>query len=98
MVSAPEAYIGKILVVDDEEINLDILTCMLEERRYFVQTARSGQSALEKVQEFLPDLIVLDIVMPDIEGYEVCRQFKEKPETCAYSLIIFISALDESED
>jgi signal transduction histidine kinase len=89
--------IGNILVVDDILENLQILTQMLTRRNYKVRPAVNGKLALKAVQLTLPDLILLDIQMPDMDGYEVCEKLKADEKT-HHIPIIFISALDEVFD
>jgi PAS domain S-box-containing protein len=86
-----------ILAVDDIPDNLRLLSSILAERGYKVSKAISGQMALKSVQRWLPDLILLDINMPDMDGYEVCRQLKASEGTREVP-VIFISALDEVWD
>lgn len=68
----------KILVVDDEPSITDLIKLDLEFEGYQVETAYDGREALEKVENFHPDLIILDIMLPHITGYEVCRKVNEK--------------------
>lgn len=68
----------RILIVDDDGLNRDIL-CEILEDDYELATAESGESGLDKMTEFGPDLVLLDIMMPGIDGYEVCRQIKSSP-------------------
>jgi len=88
---------GNILVVDDVPANLNLLTQILAEQGYRVRVAPSGRLALKSVQSHPPDLILLDINMPDLNGYEVCEQIKANPETATIP-IIFVSALGEIVD
>jgi PAS domain S-box-containing protein len=88
---------GNILVVDDTPANLQLLTSMLSEQGYQVRVAPSGKLALRSVQLTPPDLILLDILMPEIDGYEVCSQLKASPTTKDIP-VIFISALHEALD
>ncbi|MEH1765588.1 MAG: response regulator [Nostoc sp.] len=87
----------EILVVDDLRDNLRLLSNLLREQGYEVRTAINGTMALRSAQSEPPALILLDINMPDIDGYEVCRQLKASEETRNIP-IIFISALDDSLD
>lgn len=86
-----------ILVVDDTPDNLRLLTKLLTERGYKVRLAPSGAHALLSVQKNLPDLILLDIMMPEMGGYEVCQQLKADVRFRNIP-VIFISALDEVID
>ncbi|MBW1850870.1 MAG: response regulator [Deltaproteobacteria bacterium] len=68
------------LIVDDTETNIDILVDTFGEK-YDIAVAMDGESALETVEEDLPDLILLDIMMPGMNGFDVCKQLKDNPET-----------------
>jgi CheY-like chemotaxis protein len=83
---------GNILIVDDTLTNLQVLTQMLIEHGYKVRPARNGKLALKLVQSILPDLILLDIKMPEMDGYQVCKKLKANDRTRDIP-IIFISAL-----
>ena len=85
-----------ILVVDDAEINIDILMGALEDM-YDVSVAMDGETALETARDILPDLILLDIMMPGMDGYEVCRRLKEDPATRNIP-VVFLTALTEVGD
>jgi diguanylate cyclase (GGDEF)-like protein len=89
--------IYSILVVDDELNNLHLLSEILSEKHYKIRRAINGSIALKSVQVILPDLILLDINLPDITGYEVCERLKSNPAT-QHIPIIFISALNETLD
>ena len=86
-----------ILIVDDTPDNLRVLSAMLTNRGYEVRKALNGQRAIASVQSEPPDLILLDIKMPEMDGYEVCKQLKAKSNTSEVP-IIFISALDDALD
>jgi CheY-like chemotaxis protein len=88
---------GNILIVDDNPANLDLLSGMLFERDYKVRVATSGRWALDAVRSSAPDLIMLDINMPGMDGYEVCRQLKADINSRDIP-VIFISAMDEAMD
>jgi diguanylate cyclase (GGDEF)-like protein/PAS domain S-box-containing protein len=85
---------GKILVVDDTSVNLLLLIRILESRGYFVEGVDNGKSAIEKAITSSPDLILLDIAMAGMDGYETCAQLKVDERTRNIP-IIFISALDD---
>jgi sigma-B regulation protein RsbU (phosphoserine phosphatase) len=87
----------EILIVDDTPANLRLLAQMLSERGYIVRAVTSGARALESLQVTPPNLILLDIRMPEMDGYEVCERIKEDPQTSDIP-IIFISALNEIGD
>ncbi|HEY9668381.1 MAG TPA: adenylate/guanylate cyclase domain-containing protein, partial [Coleofasciculaceae cyanobacterium] len=92
-----ESHRGDILVVDDTPDNLRLLSTMLAEQGYNVRKAISGQMALMSAKTVLPDLILLDINMPGMNGYDVCTELKADAKTCEVP-VIFISALDEVLD
>ncbi|MGC1396549.1 MAG: PAS domain-containing protein, partial [Coleofasciculaceae cyanobacterium] len=86
-----------ILVVDDKPSNLHFFSKILTEKGYKVRRAISGQLALNAASDAPPDLILLDIIMPYMDGYEVCRRLKAIPETRDIP-VIFLSALNEAFD
>ncbi|UCD80178.1 MAG: SpoIIE family protein phosphatase [Desulfobacterales bacterium] len=86
-----------ILLVDDNPANLQILFQTLEGAGCKLLIAKNGQGALSIAGKALPDLILLDIMMPDIDGYEVCRKLKSNPATADIP-VIFLSALGDTED
>ncbi|MGB3402740.1 MAG: diguanylate cyclase [Microcoleaceae cyanobacterium] len=86
-----------ILIVDDTPDNLRVLSSMLIEAGYKVRKAINGTMALRSIQAEPPDLILLDIRMPELSGYEVCAQLKNQPETKNIP-VIFLSALDNEKD
>lgn len=88
---------GKILVVDDTPANTELLMDFLPYRGYDVRAADGGVAALALAEAFCPDLILLDIRMPGMDGYEVCRRLKANPATCDIP-VIFLSALDDVPD
>lgn len=85
-----------LMLVDDTESNIDILVDVLG-KDYELRVALDGESALEYIEEHPPHLILLDIVMPGISGYEVCRRLKEK-ESTRFIPVIFLTSLDEEQD
>lgn len=86
-----------ILVVDDNEMNVDLLVNILERYHFTIYTAMRGQEALELVENHLPEIVLLDINMPGMSGYDVCRQMKSK-EASRDIPVIFISALDDMDN
>jgi DNA-binding response OmpR family regulator len=86
-----------VLLVDDNAINLQMLHKTLEGQNYKLLSARSGEDALRIAQKALPDLILLDIMMPGIDGYETCSRLKAN-EATRNSVIIFLTALQATED
>jgi len=86
----------KILVVDDQPINVQLLKRKLEREGIIVSTAYTGQEALEIVNREMPDLILLDVMMPDMDGIEVCQRLQENDETRSIP-VIFITARSSKE-
>jgi len=86
-----------LLLVDDNPDNLRLLSRMLERKDYSTEQASSGREALSMARSMLPDLILLDITMPGMDGYEVCQRLKANPKTKEIP-VIFISALNEVMD
>ncbi|MBW4492059.1 MAG: EAL domain-containing protein [Oscillatoria princeps RMCB-10] len=86
-----------ILIVDDNPNNLRYLATLLTEEGYKVRKALTGQMAIKACQSLLPDLILLDIMMPDLDGYEVCQRLKAEEQTKKIP-VIFLSALDDVFD
>lgn len=91
------SFQGNILVVDDTPANLRLLTDILTKNKYQVRPVPNGKLALSAAQGMPPDLILLDIMMPEINGYQVCEKLKALPETRDIP-VIFISAIDEVVD
>lgn len=85
---------AKILIVDDEADILDMLAYNLQNEGYDVHQAQSGQEALRQVQLHKPELILLDIMMPEMDGVETCRRIRELPEGNQF-LILFLTARSE---
>lgn len=84
----------KVLVVDDEESIVELLKYNLEKSGYDVKTATDGQKAVDIARKFMPDLVLLDIMMPKMDGVETCRLIREIPEM-QQSFIIFLTARSE---
>jgi putative two-component system response regulator len=87
----------KILVVDDNPANLTLLQATLEGQGFRLLAARDGTSALAVAAQTSPDLVLLDIRMPEMDGYEVCRRLKSDPQTSEIP-VIFLSALERTQD
>ncbi len=85
---------AKILVVDDEQDILELVRHSLNKEGFDVHIAVNGQQAIEKAKQILPDLILMDVMMPVMDGMEACRQLKEDPTTNHIS-IIFLTARSE---
>jgi adenylate cyclase len=92
-VSAP----ARILVVDDTPQNVKLLADLLRAKGYAVLTASSGPQALATIDRDRPDLVLLDVVMPDMSGYDVCRKIRENPAT-ALLPVVMVTALDPTEE
>ncbi len=90
-------HLGEIVIVDDNPNNLRVLSSMLQQFGYKVRPALDGAMALKSIFANPPDLILLDIRMPEMDGYEVCRQLKLNSHTAEIP-IIFVSALQDTED
>ena len=84
----------KVLVVDDEESILELLKYNLEKGGYEVKTASDGMRAVELAKRFIPDLVLLDIMMPKMDGVETCRQIREIPQM-QQAFIVFLTARSE---
>jgi adenylate cyclase len=88
---------ARILVVDDTPQNVKLLADLLQARGYEVVTAASGREALERVDKERPDLVLLDVVMPEMSGYEVCRRLRAAPETAVLP-VVMVTALDPGQE
>ena len=88
---------SKILIADDNEANCELLEAYLSEIECEVEIARDGQETIEKVSSFSPDLILLDIMMPKLSGFEVCKTLKSDPQTRRI-MILMVTALNELGD
>ncbi len=85
------------MVVDDSELNLMMMESFIDPMGHEVITAKNGREALEKINALLPDLILLDVMMPEMDGFEVCRRLKSNDRT-RHIPVIIITALDKVED
>jgi DNA-binding response OmpR family regulator len=88
---------AKILVVDDTPKNVKLLAVILTAKGYDVLTALSGREALARVEAEQPDLVLLDVVMPEMSGYEVCGKIRENPATQMLP-VVMVTALDPGEE
>ncbi len=86
-----------ILVIDDEPDNFDVVETLLDGENYLLHYAPSGQQALDRLNSFQPDVILLDVMMPDLDGIQVCRHIKADPQWLAVP-IIMLTALTAKED
>ena len=87
---------GSVLVVDDTPTNLEVISEALDNEGFDVTTAISGDRALRQLEHRLPDLILLDVMMPGIDGFETCRRIKQNLNT-HHIPIIFLTALSDVE-
>jgi class 3 adenylate cyclase len=87
----------RVLVVDDTPHNVKLLADLLSARGYAVQTAASGEQALERIATQAPDLVLLDVMMPGLSGYEVCRRIRENPAS-ALLPVVMVTALDAQQE
>jgi two-component system, sensor histidine kinase and response regulator len=87
----------RVLVVDDNPQNVELLEAYLVPEKYDVVTAFDGVEAMERVEESLPDIVLLDVMMPRMNGYEVCRKLKES-EATRFIPVVMVTALKELED
>ena len=88
---------GRILVVDDQRANAEMMAGILQARGYEVLSAPSGEAALESVRASNPDIVVSDILMPGIDGYELCRRLRAQPET-ALLPVILVTSVEASDE
>ena len=86
-----------ILVVDDNRDNVEILRAFLESRGYRVASAEDGKSALAKVEEVQPNLVLLDVMMPGMDGWQVCRTIKNHPDLGG-TKVVMVTAKGDFED
>ncbi|HYW14008.1 MAG TPA: response regulator [Longimicrobium sp.] len=86
-----------ILVVDDNTDNVEILRAFLESRGFTIAEARDGRAALAKMEEVRPDLVLLDVMMPGMDGWEVCRVIKQHPQL-GDTKVVMVTAKGGFED
>ena len=91
------SQISRILIADDNQANCELLDAYLADLDCEVDFAVDGQDTLDKVQSFQPDLLLLDIMMPKLNGFEVCQQIKSDPEL-RRTMVLMVSALNERGD
>ncbi|HYW07650.1 MAG TPA: response regulator [Longimicrobium sp.] len=87
-----------ILVVDDNIDNVEILRAFLESRGYTVAEASDGKAALAKMETVKPALVLLDVMMPGMDGWQVCRAIKNHPEFGGYTKVVMVTAKGAFED
>ncbi|MDM8521849.1 diguanylate cyclase [Desulfococcaceae bacterium HSG8] len=86
----------KILIVDDAPINMEVVSNILQDEGYHLSFAENGTSALNQIRDEHFDLILLDIIMPGINGFEVCRRLRENPDT-RYMPVLFLTSISDTE-
>jgi CheY-like chemotaxis protein len=87
----------RILIADDNEANRELLEAHLASVDCEIETSVDGQDTLTKVAAFKPDLVLLDVMMPKLSGFEVCRKLKDDPDT-ARVMVLMVTALNELGD
>ena len=87
----------KIVIADDNPQNVELMEAYLADVDCDLRTARDGEETLRVVEEFKPDLLLLDVMMPRLSGFEVCRKIRSNPETSDL-LILMVTALNEASD
>ncbi len=88
----------KVIFVDDEPVVLKLMKTRLETRGFTVETASSGLEAITKAQAWNPDIILLDVIMPDLDGFETCRRLKALQETKDIPVFLFTASQDGKLD
>src|SRR5438105_4805463 len=87
----------RVLIADDNPQGVELLEAYLGDSDYEIETAADGEETLRKVREWQPDLILLDIMMPKISGFEVCKRLRAEPVT-RDTAVLMITALDQPSD
>ncbi len=88
---------SRVLIADDEPVNQELLEAFLIGEDYDLEFANDGVDALKKTKSFQPDLILLDVMMPKLSGFEVCEKIKNDPETSGV-MVLMVTALSELGD
>jgi DNA-binding response OmpR family regulator len=89
--------VKKVLVVDDDPYILMSLEFLMKKNGYDVMVARNGTEALDLLEKQLPNIVLLDIMMPDVDGYEICRHIKKTPKL-KHTKVVFMSAKTKEAD
>jgi CheY-like chemotaxis protein len=87
----------RVLVIDDDRLILEVLETVLDLEEFDVVTAEDGESGLDRLREHRPDVVVCDVMMPGLDGLEVCRRIKADPETADVPVVL-LTARDREED
>jgi two-component system alkaline phosphatase synthesis response regulator PhoP len=93
----PSPDAPKIVIADDNDQNVELLEAYLSDFDCVIRTAHDGEETLQVVEEFAPDLLLLDIMMPRLSGFEVCKKIRANPDSKDL-LILMITALNEAAD
>jgi DNA-binding response OmpR family regulator len=93
-----DATLPRILLVDDEPSLLESLRYTLSRAGYAVATAADGVAALELAEDFVPDLVILDLGLPKLDGVEVCRRLRAEPETSQTTIVMLTAAAGEEAE
>ena len=88
---------NKILIADDNQPNVELLEAYLTDVDCDIDVAYDGQETMDKVTSFQPDVILLDVMMPKLSGFEVCKNLKDNPQTSGI-MILMVTALNEQGD
>ena len=97
MSSPSQAKVNRILIADDNAANRELLEAYLAAIDCEIEMSVDGQDTLDKVKSFQPDLLLLDVMMPKLSGFEVCQQIKRDPQT-ARVMVLMVTALNELGD
>src|SRR5215510_15833539 len=89
---------GRILIADDDQAVLDLLVELLQEQGYEVSSAKDGVDALSLVSSFEPDVVISDVVMPGLDGLELCRRLKDDPRTANIPVLLVSGRMNTPED
>lgn len=92
-----ESATPRILIVDDTQKNIQVLGTILKREKYQINVAQNGLQAIQVAEKVLPDLILLDVLMPELDGFQACKKLKESSSTCDIP-VIFLTAKVETED
>ena len=95
-IERPTANLTRVLIVDDEPFTIDMLQTFLEINGYEIFSALNGEDGLVLVQVEQPDIMILDLMLPDIEGYEVCQRLRSVPDTSALPILILSARAEAS--
>jgi CheY-like chemotaxis protein len=94
---AVEPMTFHILVVDDNDINLALVAKILELEGYQVKAARNCNEAVQSIMDSMPDLAILDVMMPDMDGYELCRKFRQPPINAVMPIVMLTAMNSPTE-